>query len=249
LERIKKVGTELACIFMSVKKKHSSTSRRLLKMSKITSYDNLLPLFRDGMTVMSGGFMGVGTSQGLVAALLESNVKDLTLIASDTATEEKGVGPLIVNKRVKKLIASHIGTNSETGRQMIQGELEVELVPQGTLAERVRAGGAGLGGILTPTGVGTVVEEGKQKIEVDGHEFLLEKPLRAEVALIKAKKADISGNLVYNQSAQNFNPIMALAADIVIAEVDEVVEVGEIDPHEVVTTGIVVDKIIVKGGK
>lgn len=218
-------------------------------MSKIVSYEDILPIFKDEMTVMFGGFMGVGTSEELVTALLDSNVKDLTLIASDTATEEKGVGPLIVNKRVKKLIASHIGTNPETGRQMIQGDLDVELAPQGTLAERIRAGGAGLGGILTPTGVGTVVEEGKQKIDVDGREYLLEKPLRAEVAFIKAKKADKYGNLVYNQAARNFNPLMALAADLVIAVVDEEVEVGEIDPHEVDTTGIVVDKVIVKGGK
>lgn len=218
-------------------------------MSKMTSYEELLQIFKDGMTIMSGGFMGIGTSELLVSALLESNVSGLTLIASDTATEETGVGPLIVNKRVDKLIASHIGTNPETGRQMIQGDLEVELVPQGTLAERVRAGGSGLGGILTPTGVGTVVEEGKQKIEVDGREYLLEKPLRAEVAIIKAKKADKLGNLVYNQSARNFNPMMAMAADLVIAEVEEIVEVGEIDPHDVDTPGIIVDKVIVKGGK
>lgn len=218
-------------------------------MSKITSYDELLPLFKNGMTIMSGGFMGVGTSEVLVAALLESNVSGLTLIASDTATEELGVGPLIVNKRVKKLISSHIGTNPETGRQMIQGDLEVELVPQGTLAERIRAGGSGLGGILTPTGVGTVVEEGKQKIKVDGREFLLEKPLRAEVAIIKAQKADKLGNLVYNQSARNFNPMMAMAADLVIVEVNELVEVGDIDPHDVHTPGIIVDKVMVKGGQ
>ncbi|WP_026583614.1 acetate CoA-transferase subunit alpha [Bacillus sp. J33] len=218
-------------------------------MSKMTSYEELLQIFKDGMTIMSGGFMGIGTSELLVSALLESNVSGLTLIASDTATEETGVGPLIVNKRVDKLIASHIGTNPETGRQMIQGDLEVELVPQGTLAERVRAGGSGLGGILTPTGVGTVVEEGKQKIEVDGREYLLEKPLRAEVAIIKAKKADKLGNLVYNQSARNFNPMMVMAADLVIAEVEAIVEVGEIDPHDVDTPGIIVDKVIVKGGK
>lgn len=218
------------------------------KMSKITSYEELLQMFEDGMTVMSGGFMGVGTSEVLVSALLESNVSGLTLIASDTATESMGVGPLIVNKRVEKLIASHIGTNPETGRQMIHGELEVELVPQGTLAERIRAGGSGLGGVLTPTGVGTIVETGKQKIEVDGREYLLEKPLRAKVALIKAKKADKLGNLVYNQSARNFNTMMAMAADLVIAEVDEIVEVGEVDPHDVHTPGILVDKIIVKGG-
>ncbi len=183
-------------------------------MSKITSYEELLQIFKDGITIMAGGFMGIGTSEVLVSALLESNVSGLTLIASDTANEGAGVGPLIVNKRVDKLIASHIGTNPETGRQMIEGDLEVELVPQGTLAERIRAGGSGLGGILTPTGVGTVVEEGKQKIEVDGREYLLEKPLRAEVAIIKAKKADKLGNLVYNQSARNFNPMMAMAADL-----------------------------------
>ncbi|CAM3662028.1 acetate CoA-transferase subunit alpha [Aeromicrobium ponti] len=218
-------------------------------MSKITSYEELLQIFKDGITIMAGGFMGIGTSEVLVSALLESNVSGLTLIASDTATEGAGVGPLIVNKRVDKLIASHIGTNPETGRQMIEGDLEVELVPQGTLAERIRAGGSGLGGILTPTGVGTVVEEGKQKIEVDGREYLLEKPLRAEVAIIKAKKADKLGNLVYNQSARNFNPMMAMAADLVIAEVEEIVEVGEIDPHDVDTPGIIVDKVFLKGGK
>ena len=136
---------------------------------------------------------------------------------------------------MKKVIASHIGTNPETGRQMIAGEMEVELVPQGTLAERVRAGGSGLGGILTPTGVGTVVEEGKEKITVDGREYLLEKPLRAEVALLKAYKADKAGNLVYHRSARNFNPFMALAADLVIVQVEKLVEVGEIDPDDVMT--------------
>ncbi|WP_407269431.1 acetate CoA-transferase subunit alpha [Radiobacillus sp. PE A8.2] len=217
-------------------------------MSKVITTEELLPFFKDGMTVMIGGFMGVGTPGTLVDALIKSNTKNITLIASDTATAETGVGPLIVNKRVGKVITSHIGTNRETGRQMIAGEIEVELVPQGTLAERVRAGGSGLGGILTPTGVGTVVEEGKQKIVVDGKEYLLEKPFRANVALLKAKKADRAGNLVYHKSARNFNPIMALAAELVIAEVEEVVEIGEIDPDHVVTTGILIDKIVVKGG-
>ncbi|WP_338450365.1 acetate CoA-transferase subunit alpha [Niallia oryzisoli] len=217
-------------------------------MNKIVPREEVLSIFKDGMTIMSGGFMGVGTPQELVSAVLESNVKDITLIASDTAVVDKGVGPLIVNKRVKKVIASHIGTNPETGRQMIEGELDVELVPQGTFAERVRAGGSGLGGVLTPTGIGTVVEEGKEKITIDGRDFLLEKPLHAEVALLKACKADKAGNLVYNCSARNFNPIMALAADLVIAQVDEVVEVGEINPDEVMTPGILVDKILVTGG-
>lgn len=217
-------------------------------MNKIISIEEISSILTDGMTIMAGGFMGVGTPQELVTALLEADVKDLTLIANDTAFVETGVGPLIVNKRVKKVIASHIGTNPETGKQMIAGELDVELVPQGTLAERVRAGGSGLGGVLTPTGVGTVVEEGKEKIIVDGREYLLEKPLRAEVALLKAFKADKAGNLIYHRSARNFNPLMALAADLVIVQVEQIVEVGEIDPDEVMTPGILVDKIFVQGG-
>jgi acetate CoA/acetoacetate CoA-transferase alpha subunit len=218
-------------------------------VNKMISREEVSSLFADGMTIMAGGFMGVGTPQELVTAMLETNVKDITLIANDTAFLETGVGPLIVNKRVKKVIASHIGTNPETGRQMIAGEMEVELVPQGTLAERVRAGGSGLGGVLTPTGVGTVVEEGKEKFTVDGREYLLEKPLRAEVALLKAFKADKAGNLIYHRSARNFNPLMALAADTVIVQVEQLVEVGEIDPDEVMTPGILVDKIYVQGGR
>jgi acetate CoA/acetoacetate CoA-transferase alpha subunit len=217
-------------------------------VNKIISIEEISSILTDGMTIMAGGFMGVGTPQELVTALLEADVKDLTLIANDTAFTGTGVGPLIVNKRVKKVIASHIGTNPETGKQMIAGELEVELVPQGTLAERVRAGGSGLGGVLTPTGVGTVVEEGKEKITVDGREYLLEKPLRAEVAILKAFKADKAGNLIYHRSARNFNPLMALAADLVIVQVEQIVEVGEIDPDEVMTPGILVDKIFVQGG-
>lgn len=204
-------------------------------------------LFKDEMSIMVGGFLAVGAPDHLVSALMDSNAKDLTLIGNDTSFPENGVGPLIVNQRAKKVIATHIGTNPETGRQMIANEMDVELVPQGTLAERIRAGGSGLGGVLTPTGVGTIVEEGKEKIEVDGREYLLEKPLRADVALLKAYKADKAGNLVYHQSARNFNPIMALAADLVIAEVEEVVEVGELDPDLVVTPGILVDKILVQG--
>jgi acetate CoA/acetoacetate CoA-transferase alpha subunit len=145
---------------------------------------------------------------------------------------------------VKKVVASHIGTNPETGKQMIAKELEVELVPQGTLAERIRCGGSGLGGVLTLTGVGTIVEENKRKISVDGKIYLLEKPLHADVALIKARKADTAGNLIYDKAARNFNPIMAMAADVVIVEVDELVEVGEIVPDEVMTAGVLVDKII-----
>ena len=216
-------------------------------MSKVISQEELVSLFEDKATIMMGGFMGVGAPTSLVRILVEQGVKDLTLITSDTATPDTGVGPLIVNRQVKKIIASHIGTNPETGRQMIAGETVVELVPQGTLAERIRAGGAGLGGILTPTGLGTVVEEGKEKLLVNGKEYLLELPLRADIALLKAYKADKAGNLIYRQSARNFNPIMALAADLVIVEVEEVVEVGELKPDEVMTPGILVDKVVCRG--
>ncbi|MEX9793214.1 acetate CoA-transferase subunit alpha [Morganella morganii] len=200
--------------------------------------------FRDGMTIMVGGFMGVGTPPRLMTELLESGVKDLTIIANDTAFVDTGLGPLIVNGWVKKVIASHIGTNPETGRRMIAGEMEVQLIPQGTLAEQIRCGGAGLGGFLTPTGVGTVVEEGKQKITLDGRDYLLELPLRADLALIQAQKADPLGNLTYDLSARNFNPLMALAADITIAEPDEMVAVGDIDPDCVATPGAIIDWLI-----
>ncbi|WP_421534339.1 acetate CoA-transferase subunit alpha [Morganella morganii] len=200
--------------------------------------------FCDGMTIMVGGFMGVGTPPRLMTELLESGVKELTIIANDTAFVDTGLGPLIVNGRVKKVIASHIGTNPETGRRMIAGEMEVQLIPQGTLAEQIRCGGAGLGGFLTPTGVGTVVEEGKQKITLDGRDYLLELPLRADLALIQAQKADPLGNLTYDLSARNFNPLMALAADITIAEPDEMVAVGDIDPDCVATPGAIIDWLI-----
>ncbi|SFD45013.1 acetate CoA-transferase subunit alpha [Pragia fontium] len=200
--------------------------------------------FRDGMTIMVGGFMGVGTPPRLVEALLNSGVKDLTIIANDTAFVDTGIGPLVVNGRVKKVIASHIGTNPETGRRMIAGEMEVELVPQGTLIEQIRCGGAGLGGFLTPTGVGTVVEEGKQKITIADTEYLLELPLRADLALIQAHIADHQGNLVYQMTARNFNPLIALAADVVIAEPDSLVAVGDISPDQVMTPGALIDHIV-----
>ncbi|PIT61320.1 acetate CoA-transferase subunit alpha [Snodgrassella alvi] len=198
----------------------------------------------DGMTIMFGGFMGIGTPARLVQAILDSGVKDLTIIGNDTAFVETGVGPLITNNRVKKVITSHIGTNPETGKKMIAGEVEVELVPQGTLAERIRAAGAGLGGVLTPTGLGTIVEEGKQKIAVNGQEYLLELPLQADLAIVEAKTADKLGNLVYELSAQNFNPLVALAAKKVIVEAGNVVEVGEISPDAATTPAALVDYIV-----
>ncbi|EPC3523732.1 TPA: acetate CoA-transferase subunit alpha, partial [Citrobacter braakii] len=201
--------------------------------------------FRDGMTIMVGGFMGVGTPPRLVEALLESGVRDLTLIANDTAFVDTGIGPLIVNGRVSKVIASHIGTNPETGRRMIAGEMDVQLVPQGTLIEQIRCGGAGLGGFLTPTGVGTIVEEGKQTMTLEGKTWLLERPLRADLALIRAHRSDMLGNLTYQLSARNFNPLIALAADITLVEPDEMVETGELQPDQIVTPAAVIDHIVI----
>lgn len=213
-------------------------SNKKINISEIRDY-----LF-DGMSIMFGGFMGIGTPKKLVDEILNSGVKDLTLIGNDTAFVDTGVGPLISHNRVRKVVVSHIGTNQETGKKMIAGELEVELVPQGTLAERIRAGGAGLGGILTATGIGTVVEEGKQKITLNGTEYLLELPLKADLAIIQAKKVDENGNVVYELAAQNFNPLIALAANLVIAEADEVLPVGAITPDEVVTPAALVDYIL-----
>ncbi|NPV44315.1 MAG: acetate CoA-transferase subunit alpha [Firmicutes bacterium] len=213
-------------------------------MEKIRSIKDAVEKIKDGMTVMVGGFLGVGTPEALVDALVAKGVKNLTVICNDSAFPDRGIGKLIVNKQIKKLITSHIGTNPETGRQMNEGETEVELVPQGTLAERIRAAGAGLGGILTPTGVGTIVEQGKKKLEINGKEYLLELPIKADIALLKAEKADKKGNLVYRKSARNFNPIMATAADFVIVQVNEIVDVGEIDPDDVMTPGIFVDMIV-----
>jgi len=213
-------------------------------MNKVAKREEALAKFADNQVLMIGGFLATGTPESLVDGLLEKGVKNLTVIANDTSFVDRGVGKLVVSKQVKKVIVSHIGTNKETGRQMNAGELDVELVPQGTLAERIRCGGAGLGGVLTPTGVGTIVEEGKQKIISNGKTYLLELPLKADVALIKAWKADTSGNLVYRRSARNFNPLMAMAADYVIVEAEEIVETGSLDPDEIMTPGVLVDMII-----
>ncbi|EHG7581510.1 MULTISPECIES: acetate CoA-transferase subunit alpha [Citrobacter] len=212
--------------------------------TKLITLQDAAEFFRDGMTIMVGGFMGVGTPPRLIDTLLESGVRDLTLIANDTAFVDTGIGPLIVNGRVKKVIASHIGTNPETGRRMIAKEMDVQLVPQGTLIEQIRCGGAGLGGFLTPTGVGTVVEEGKQSLTLDGKTWLLERPLRADLALIRAHRADPLGNLTYQLSARNFNPLIALAADITLVEPDELVATGDLLPDHIVTPGAVIDYIV-----
>lgn len=212
-------------------------------MSKLISQETIAQLIANEMTVAIGGFLAVGTPETIIQTLVSKKTQKLTVIGNDTGYPDKGIGRLIVNRQVKKAIVSHIGTNPETGKQMNNGDLEVELVPQGTLAERIRCGGAGLGGVLTATGLGTLVAQNKTILTVQGREYLLEEPLRADVALLKAAKADTSGSLICRRAARNFNPVMAMAADLVIAEVDEVVEAGQIDPDEVSIPGIFVDYI------
>lgn len=213
-------------------------------MNKFISLEEATAKVQDGMTIMMGGFLAVGSANKIIDALVDSGVKDLTLICNDTAFPDRGLGKLIANKQVKKVITSHIGTNPATVDQMNAGELIVEFNPQGTLAERVRSAGAGLGGFLTPTGIGTMVAEGKEVITVDEKEYLLEKPLKADMAILGASVADESGNLVYKGTTQNFNPLMASAADVVIAEVEEVVKAGTFRPEEVTTPSIFVDFMV-----
>ncbi|PKM86996.1 MAG: branched-chain amino acid dehydrogenase [Firmicutes bacterium HGW-Firmicutes-12] len=218
-------------------------------MSKLTDINSIINRINNGAVLMIGGFLGVGTPENIIDALVAKGVKNLTIITNDTSFPGRGISKLVAAKQIKKLIVSHIGTNPETGRQMNAGEIEVELVPQGTLAERIRAGGSGLGGILTPTGVGTIVEEGKKILEIDGKKYLLELPLKADVAFLKAYMADEEGNLVYHASARNFNPIMAMAADYVVAEVEHFHTAGNIPPDEVMTTGILVNSVIFEDSK
>lgn len=211
-------------------------------MSKRISISEAAAMIKDGSTIMIGGFLGAGSANKIIEEMVKQGKKDLTVICNDTSYVEFGSGCLVANNCVKKVIASHIGTNPVTGEKMISGEMEVQLIPQGTLAEQIRCGGAGIGGFLTTTGLGTIVEEGKQKLTVDGKEYLLEKPIRADVALIGASVCDKSGNLVYRGTSQNFNPLMATAADLVIAEVKE--EVEEIAPENVKTPYLFVDYIV-----
>ena len=213
-------------------------------MNKLISPSDAASFVKDGMTLMIGGFLGHGTPERIIDEIVASGVKSLTLIVNDTAFPDKGCGKLVTNNQVKKLIVSHIGTNPNTGQKMNRGELEIEFSPQGTLAERIRSGGAGLGGILTPVGIGTIIEEGKQMIQVDGNDFLLEKPLRADIALIYATTADDLGNLIYMGTMRNFNPLMAMAADTVIAEVEELKPAGELSPETIHTPHIFVDYIV-----
>ncbi|MDR1793464.1 MAG: CoA transferase subunit A [Bacteroidales bacterium] len=213
-------------------------------MSKQISAKEAVAKIKDGMTIMVGGFLGCGSPEKLIDELVASGVKNLTVIANDAAWENKGVGKLFVNYQIKKYITSHLGTNETAQAQYNNHDIDIEFVPQGTLAERVRAGGMGLGGVLTPTGLGTMVAEGKTVINIDGKDFLLEKPLRADVAIIGASKADKEGNLMYYGTAQNFNPLMAMAADLVIAQADELVEIGQIEPQNVHVPAILVDFLV-----
>lgn len=213
--------------------------------SKVVPAQQALEAFHDGMTIMISGFTNVGAPNRFIMKLVEQGIKDIHLISNDAGNDHTdGIGTLVCRRRVSTLIASHIGLNPEAGRQMSAGELAVTLVPQGTLAERIRCGGAGLGGVLTPTGVGTMVAEGKQVIEVNGRRYLLELPLRAQIAIVHAARADTAGNLVYHRCGRNFNPMMAMAADFVIAEAEEVVEAGQLDPDEIMTPGVCVDMVV-----
>lgn len=217
-------------------------------INKMKTADEAVSMIQDGATIMVGGFMVCGTPEILIDALVRKNVKNLTIICNDAGVPNGGVGKLIANGQVKTLIASHVGLNPEVAQRMntevAEDKLECILVPQGTLAERIRAASTGLGGILTPTGVGTIVAEGKQILTVDGKEYLLELPLKADFAFIRGSITDKFGNTTYNGTTQNFNPLMAGAAEHVIVGACKIVEVGEIDPNTVVTTGIFVDTIV-----
>jgi acetate CoA/acetoacetate CoA-transferase alpha subunit len=215
-------------------------------MRHISKVADVVATIPDGASLLIGGFMGVGSPHHLIDELVRQGKRDLTVIANDTAKPGVGIGKLISAGLVKHLIASHIGLNPETQKLMIAGEIEVELVPQGTLAERLRAGGTGLGGVLTQTGVGTVVAEGKQSIEVDGVMFLLEKPIKADFALINAHEADYYGNLKYTLTARNFNPCMAMAGAVVIAEAEHIVPLGMIPPDAVETPSVLVDFLVTR---
>ena len=213
-------------------------------MKQATRIADAAAMIPDGASVMIGGFMAIGSPERLVTELARCGRRGLTVIANDTARPGIGIGKLIEKKCVKRLIVSHIGANPETQQQMLSGAIDVELVPQGTLAERIRAGGFGLGGVITPTGVGTLAAEGKQTIEIDGQTFLVERPLRADFALLHAWQSDYYGNLTYSLTARNFNPLMAMAANTVLAEADQIVPIGAISPDEIQTSGVLVDYLL-----
>jgi len=214
---------------------------------KTVPVEEAVRMIPDGASLMIGGFMGVGTPERLIDELVRQGKRNLTVIANDTAAPGRGIGKLVDAGLVSRTIASHIGLNPETQRQMMAGKMIVELVPQGTLIERIRAGGYGLGGVLTATGVGTVVQEGKQRIDVNGNNYLLETALRADFALVGAFVADYLGNLAYALTARNFNPIVAMAADTTVVAADHIVPVGVIAPDHVMTPAPLVDYLVENG--
>ncbi|MBM7703185.1 CoA transferase subunit A [Metabacillus iocasae] len=219
------------------------------QFGKIISASEAVTHIKDGMSVMVGGFGGVGTAPTMIDELLDKDVSHLTLICNDTGFPHIGVGKLVSNRRIKKVIASHIGSNPIAGSLMTEGVLEVEFSPQGTLAERIRAGGVGLGGVLVDIGIDVeVVNQGKEVIEIDGRPYLVEEALTADVSIVYAKKSDPFGNLLYDKSARNTNPLVAMAGAVTIAEVEEVVPLGEIDAEEVMTSGVFVDYIVPSKG-
>jgi 3-oxoacid CoA-transferase subunit A len=209
-----------------------------------TDFNEAISQITDGMTLMVGGFGLCGIPENLIKALVESGVKDLTIISNNCGVDDWGLGLLLQNKQIKKIISSYVGENKEFERQMLAGEIEVELTPQGTLAEKIRAGGAGIPAFFTPAGVGTPIAEGKEVREYNGKEYLLEESLTADFSLIRAYEADKMGNLVYNKTARNFNSMMAAAGKVTIAEVEKIVEIGEIDPDHVHSPGIYVQALI-----
>src|SRR5437899_2770590 len=202
----------------------------------------------DGATIMMGGFGLCGIPENLIRALHARGTKGLTVISNNAGVDEVGIGMLLRSRQVRKMISTYVGENKEFERQFLSGELEVELVPQGTFAERIRAGGAGIGGFFTPTGYGTLVSEGKETRVIDGKPYVLEAPLTADFAFVKAWRGDRAGNLVYRKTARNFNPVMATAAAVTIAEVEHLVEPGELDPDQIVTPGIFVRYILEGAG-
>lgn len=217
-------------------------------MKKVSNVQEAVKHIRDGMTILMGGFGLCGIPENLIAALLEHGAKNLTIVSNNAGIDDFGIGLLIKNGQVKKMISSYIGENKTLEQKIIEGSIEVELNPQGTLAERVRAAGAGIPAFYTPTGVGTKIAEGKETREIDGRKYLLERALRGDVAFIKAHRADTHGNLTFRRTARNFNPIMATAADVVIAEAEEVVEAGQLNPDQIHTPGVFVD-LVIKGEK
>lgn len=215
-------------------------------MNKQITLEQAVERVHDGMTIMFGGFLGVGSAVQIIDAIVAKGVKDLTIIANDTAYDNVAHGKLVANHQVKKAIVSHTGTNKETAAQKNAGTLEVEYVPQGTLAERIRAYGAGLGGVLTPTGLGTIIADGKEVVKVDGKDYLLEKPLKADIAFLRANIVDEEGNMVFLGTTQNFNPMMATAADYVVVEAEKLVKRGDIAPEQVHVSGVYVNAIYVE---